>query len=236
MKRLLTILGMLFAMSLCAFAAAQEDRDEQMINASLRFIKEKANLTKKEYQKFAGIYTEYNEQLAKLNRELKPENPDYLKRWNTVNDEYTSKLKKELPDTTRTKIGIAQWELGQKIWNQWSERNRHEMDMQTQMWIRSAQVNRQFWMMQPQVMDARRHQMEHMERYSEQQRQWWENFWKNRPDRPDSIMNHPMFRPNAGMYPGQFGPQVPGRPRMQNRGMPVQSNDSTVSGPFGFGF
>ena len=128
MKRLLTILGMLFAMSLCAFAAAQEDRDEQMINASLRFIKEKANLTKKEYQKFAGIYTEYNEQLAKLNRELKPENPDYLKRWNTVNDEYTSKLKKELPDTTRTKIGIAQWELGQKIWNQWSERNRHEMD------------------------------------------------------------------------------------------------------------
>ncbi len=218
MKRLSMILFMLFALSLCVHVAAQEDRDEQMINASLRFIKEKANLTKKEYQKFAGIYIEYNEQLAKLNRELKPDNPDYLKRWNVVNSEYTGKLEKELPDTTRTKIGIAQWELGQKIWNQWSERNRHEMDMQTQMWIRSAQVNRQFWMMQPQVMDARRHQMEHIEQFTEQQRQWWENFWKNRSDRPDSIMNHPMFHPNPGMYPNQRGPQVP------------------IHGPFGFGF
>ena len=33
-----------------------QNRDEQMINASLRFIKENANLTKKEYEKFAKIY------------------------------------------------------------------------------------------------------------------------------------------------------------------------------------
>ena len=69
-----------------------QDRDEQMINASLRFIKENANLTKKEYEKFARIYIEYNEQLAKLNRELKPESREYMKRWQAINDDYMHKL------------------------------------------------------------------------------------------------------------------------------------------------
>jgi len=205
-KRLVTILCMLFVLFQALPMAAQE-RDEEMINASLRFIKEKANLTKKEYQKFAKIYIEYNEQLAKLNRELKPDNPDYLKRWNLVNDDYTGKLEKELEDSTRTKIGIAQFELGQKIWKQWSDRNRHEMDMQTQMWIRSAQMNRQFMMMQPQVMDARRRQMQNMENVSRQQSQWWENYWKNwqRPDTIPSMRTHgpvgvsPMRGPSQNM-------------------------------------
>ena len=66
MKKLLTVLCLLFVTLVSVPAMAQEqDRDEQMLNASLRFIKENAELTKKEYQKFAKIYTEYNEQLLK---------------------------------------------------------------------------------------------------------------------------------------------------------------------------
>jgi len=203
-KRLVTVLFMLFVLFQALPMAAQE-RDEEMINASLRFIKEKANLSKKEYQKFAKIYIEYNEQLAKLNRELKPDNPDYMKRWNLVNDDYTGKLAKELEDSTRTKIGIAQFELGQKIWKQWYDRNQHEMDMQTQMWMRSAQMNRQFMMMQPQIMDARRRQMQNMENVSQQQRQWWENYWKNW-QRPDSIPAIQPHRP-IGVLPMQSSPR-----------------------------
>lgn len=191
MKRLPSILCyLLLAMSVSggAVAQSQPDRDEQMVNASLRFIKEKASLSKKEYQKFAKIYSEYNEELAKLNRELKPDDREYMKRWNSINSSYNVKLEKELEDTTRRKIGMAQWELSQKIFQQWSRQNRQEMDAQTQMWMRSAQVNHPFMMMQPQVMDARRRQMENMEQLSEQQRQWMENFRRNW-HLPDSIVS-----------------------------------------------
>ena len=41
-------------------APQSKEKDEQMINAQLRFIMESAGLTKKEYQKFAGLYIEYN--------------------------------------------------------------------------------------------------------------------------------------------------------------------------------
>ena len=40
-----------------------------MINAQLRFIKENARLTKREYQRFEKIYLEYNVQLFELNKE-----------------------------------------------------------------------------------------------------------------------------------------------------------------------
>lgn len=196
MKKLPSILCyLMLAMSVSgpAVAQSQNDRDEQMINASLRFIKEKATLNKKEYQKFAKIYSDYNEELALLNRELKPDNPEYMKRWNSINGDYTGKLEKELADTTRRKIGMAQWELSQKIFRQWSQQNRQEMDDQTRMWMISAQVNHPFMMMQPQVMDARRRQMENMEQFSEQQRQWMENF-RRYWNLPDSVSNHDTLR------------------------------------------
>ena len=73
-----------------------QERDEQMINASLRFIKENANLTKKEYDKFAKLYIEYNEQLAKLNRELKPESREYMKRWQEINSDYMQNISRNI--------------------------------------------------------------------------------------------------------------------------------------------
>jgi len=102
MKKLLTALVVAFCLSLSCFAQ-NTDRDEQMINASLRFIKENANLTKKEYEKFAKLYIEYNEQLAKLNRELKPESRDYMKRWSSVNKDYMDKLEKALEEYNQAK-------------------------------------------------------------------------------------------------------------------------------------
>lgn len=238
MKKLLTVLCLLFVTLVSVPAMAQEqDRDEQMLNASLRFIKENAELTKKEYQKFAKIYTEYNEQLVKLNRELKPDSPDYLKRWNAINDSYMEKMGKELPDTTRTKIGMAQWELGQKIWGQWTEQNRKEMDRQTQMWMQSAQMNRQFMMMQPQVLDARRRHMQNMQNFSEQQQQWWENYWKNR-EKPDSAMIRRFERhmpyPIDSSVPF-FGPsRYPVRPVPQfNRHVPSMGSQPVWNWPQG---
>lgn len=256
MKRLPSILCyLLLAMSVGGPVCAQtpSDRDEQMINASLRFIKEKATLTKKEYQKFAKIYSEYNEELAKLNRELKPDNQDYMKRWSSINNEYNNKLEKELADTTRRKIGMAQWELSQKIFEQFSQQNRQEMDVQTQMWMRSAQINHPFMMMQPQVMDARRRQMENMEQLSEQQRQWRENFRKNW-HLPDSIvsdsiralMQSRFQNGRPGGFPGQNQnfqrPQgrIQGRPQgvppygvhgFGQRPVPGQNNQSQQDGP-----
>ena len=185
MKKLLTALLILAGLFLSQPSQAQE-RDEQMINASLRFIKENANLTKKEYQKFAKLYIEYNEQLAKLNRELKPESPDYMKRWQEINRDYMQKLDKALPDTTRQKVGIAQWELGQKIWSQRNEQNRNHAEQEFRMMGQWNQMNPQF-MMQPHMFDFQRFRQRQIQQDNEQQQQWWENYWNNW-GKPDSAM------------------------------------------------
>ena len=179
-----------------------QDRDEQMINASLRFIKENANLTKKEYEKFARIYIEYNEQLAKLNRELKPESRDYMKRWQTINDDYMKKLDKALPDSTRQKVGMAQWELGQKVWGQWSEQNRNTTERQFQMMGQWNQMNPQF-MMQPHMYWGQpdtamiRRMEESRRRYRERDSLWMQ--------RRQQFGPQSQFGPGFGPQP-QFGP------------------------------
>ena len=177
MRKLWTALFILAGLFLSQTSQAQ-DRDEQMINASLRFIKENANLTKKEYDKFAKLYIEYNEQLAKLNRELKPESRDYMKRWQAINDDYMKKLDKALPDSTRQKVGVAQWELGQKVWGQWSDQNRRNSERQFRMMGQWNQMNPQF-MMQPHFYDFQRFRQHEMQQADEQQQQWWENYWRN---------------------------------------------------------
>ena len=185
MRKLWTALFILAGLFLSQTSQAQ-DRDEQMINASLRFIKENANLTKKEYDKFAKLYIEYNEQLAKLNRELKPESRDYMKRWQAINDDYMKKLDKALPDSTRQKVGVAQWELGQKVWGQWSDQNRRNSERQFRMMGQWNQMNPQF-MMQPHFYDFQRFRQHEMQQADEQQQQWWENYWRNWGE-PDTAM------------------------------------------------
>ena len=185
MRKLWTALFILAGLFLSQTSQAQ-DRDEQMINASLRFIKENANLTKKEYDKFAKLYIEYNEQLAKLNRELKPESRDYMKRWQAINDDYMKKLDKALPDSTRQKVGVAQWELGQKVWGQWSDQNRRNSERQFRMMGQWNQMNPQF-MIQPHMYDFQRHRQREMQQDDEQQQQWWENYWRNWGE-PDTAM------------------------------------------------
>ena len=185
-RKRLTALLILAGLFLSAPSLMAQERDEQMINASLRFIKENANLTKKEYQKFAKIYIEYNEQLAKLNRELKPESREYMKRWQEINSDYMEKLDKALPDSTRQKVGFAQFELGQKVWGQRSDRTRQNAERQFQMMGQWNQMNPQF-MMQPHIFDFQRFRQHEMQQADAQQQQWWENYWRNW-ERPDSAM------------------------------------------------
>lgn len=137
-------------------AQDRPDMSEQMIHAQLRFITEKAHLTKKEYRSFAPIYLEYNKALFELNKDQMPvmgpgvlggtgipggmgmpfdfrpdqKQQEYGKKWATINDTYRVKLEKALPDSTRQKIGMAQWELGQKIWQEWAEKGREAMERQ----------------------------------------------------------------------------------------------------------
>ena len=222
---------------------AQQDRDEQMINASLRFIKENANLTKKEYEKFAKIYIEYNEQLVKLNRELKPESRDYMKRWQEINSDYMQKLDKALPDSTRQKVGIAQWELGQKVWGERSEQTRIHTERQFQMMGQWNQMNPQF-MIQPHMYDFQRHRQREMQQADEQQQQWWENYWRNW-GQPDTAMmrrmqeNRRRFESRDSIWQQrrqQFGPQGPqGQPFMpQGQQFPQMGQPGQFGAP-GFG-
>lgn len=151
MKRLLLITTLFAGIILCSTSTTAQDKmNEDMLNAQLRFIKENANLTKREYQKFAKIYIEYNNRLFELNSEQQEEigkggypfifgtptppasGSDYMKKWKEINDDYLEKLSDALPDSTRAKIGKAQWELGQKIWSQLAERNRQIMERQMQ--------------------------------------------------------------------------------------------------------
>lgn len=231
MRKRLTALLILAGLFLSSPSVMAQDRDEQMINASLRFIKENANLTKKEYEKFAKIYIEYNEQLAKLNRELKPESRDYMKRWQAINDDYMKKLDKALPDSTRQKVGIAQWELGQKVWGERSEQNRQNTERQFQMMGQWNQMNPQF-MMQPHMYDFQRFRQREMQQADAQQQQWWDNYWRNW-GQPDTAMIRRMeenrrryyqdrdsiwqrrrqqqWNPQYGpQYNPQFGPQYGG--------------------------
>ena len=224
MKKRWTALLILAGLFLTQPSVMAQERDEQMINASLRFIKENANLTKKEYEKFAKIYIEYNEALVKLNRELKPESRDYMKRWQEINSDYMKKLDKALPDSTRQKVGVAQWELGQKIWGERSEQNRQYSERQFQMMGEWNRINPQF-MMQPHIYDFQRHRQFEMQQADAQQQQWWENYWRNwgEPDTAmirrmqeqrhryqnrDSIMmqRRQQFAPQGQFGPG-YGPQ-----------------------------
>lgn len=149
MKRLLLIVTLFVAVILCSTSVfAQDKMNEEMLNAQLRFIKENANLTKREYQKFAKIYLEYNEQLFELNKNQQKQvhggivpfmfgappssDNEYMKKWKEINDDYLEKLSEALPDSTRAKIGKAQWELGQKFWSQLAERNKQVMERQMQ--------------------------------------------------------------------------------------------------------
>lgn len=245
MKKLLAALTIMFCMFTFLPCAAQE-MDEQMINASLRFIKEEASLTKREYQRFAKLYIEYNEKLAKLNRELKPDSPRYMSSWSAINEEYMKGMEKALADSTRRKIGVAQWELGQKIWNEWAQQNHENARQQFFMMGQWDRMNPQS-MMRPHMFDLqRRHEFE-MEHAGEQQQQWWENYWRNW-GRLDSAMLRRMeenrrrfleqdslwrqrrqqFYPQQGpSFTPQFGPQFtpqfgPGQPMpMPQRNMPV---------------
>lgn len=234
MKRLLVILAIFAGLSVTVSAQAPQQTDEQMVNAQLRFIMEHASLNKKEYQKFAKIYVEHNEELARLNRELKPDNPEYMKRWKEVNDDYEGKLEKALPDSTRAKIGVAQFELGQKIWQQWNERSRRGMEMQIQMWQHWAENNRQIMMQQPQMMEFQhRHEMD-MQRMSEQQQQWWENYWRNW-ERPDSSFFRRFQRDNEGRWPGAVPGGSPWLQGAPNPGSPAWPQGAPVPRPQGGG-
>lgn len=170
--------------SLTSFA--QDNMNEEMLNAQLRFIKENANLSKREYQKFAKIYMEYNERLFELNKDQQEQvekgftpfmfghqstNSDYMKRWKEINDDYLEKLSDNLSDSTRAKIGKAQWELGQKIWSQWAERNRRIMERQVQQNIQMYQ--QMIW-----------------KEMSEQRFEWRRNF-KEGWQIPDSVIPFP---------------------------------------------
>lgn len=246
MKRILTVLTILLGFSFSMPSFAQEN-DEQMINASLRFIMENAGLTKKEYQKFAKIYIAYNEQLAKLNRELKSESGDYMKRWSAINDDYMDKLSKALPDSTRQKIGVAQFQLGQKIWQKWSDQNREHLEQQMQAFGQWNRMNPQF-MMAPHMFDFQRMQQMNMEHASQQQHQWWNNYWRNW-EMPDSATLQRMeenrkrydsYAPRfgnpagrgfvPGVRPGGAPGGVPGaRGGIQNPWAPA---DTTATNPF----
>lgn len=123
-------------------AQPSQERQERMIYAQLKFIMEKAELTKKEYSRFSKIYIEYQNKLFELNEsnlsgqshrdELDVRNPhmpftpqqpskEYFEKWEKINSEYLSKLEKNISEATRQKIGQAQLELNQKLWNRWSQ-------------------------------------------------------------------------------------------------------------------
>ena len=145
MKRVFFILIMSVLMVMSGFAQnPDENRQEQMIYAQLKFIMEKAQLTKKEYSKFSKIYIAYQKELFDLNESnmsvqkheyeelsdvrnsympfapAKPSN-EFFEKWQKINGDYLSKLEKNLSENTRQKIGTAQLELNQKLWNRWSQ-------------------------------------------------------------------------------------------------------------------
>lgn len=172
MKRLLFFISTVLLLVSGASAQSQPSMDD-MLNAQLRFIKEKAELSKKEYQSFAKIYIEYNKSLFELNEsQVKPVEPGgvpfrmptreeadaYMKRWKEINDTYVQKLEKQLSEDARRRIGKAQWELGQKIWKEWSERMEKEAARR--------------------IEEDRKKFEQYMEQADEQQKDWWENYWK----------------------------------------------------------
>ena len=124
------------------------------------------------------------------------------------------KLNKALPDSTRQKVGVAQWELGQKVWGERSEQTRIHSERQFQMMGQWNMMNPQF-MMQPHMYDFQRHRQFEMQQADQQQQQWWENYWKNW-GQPDTAMIRRM-QENRRRYESrdsiwqqrrqQFGPQ-----------------------------
>lgn len=208
MKRLAVLFCLIFTMVMGAYAQA-EKMDEEMVNAQLRFIKEKAELSRKEYQKFAKIYLDYNKALFELNSKRAKENsgnndnpfgfgfiPDpgkadkYMKEWREINDSYMEKLEKQLSEDARRRIGEAQFELGQKMWQQMNEKMRKDAEERMKEYGKHMEeMGRQF--------------EERMKQAGEQQQGWWENYWKERGGQPHF--------PTPGFGPGHGPGQVPGQ-------------------------
>lgn len=199
MKRFLVVVGfVLLPFIIFAQNAAMLDADvfTEMTNAQLRFIKENAQLTKKEYKKFAILYIDYVNALYKLNSSSMPgsqqvnggppvffgmpydfrpdsrQQENYMKKWNEINETYRSGMEKQLSEDARKRIADAQWQLGQKIWEEWTDRSR-----------RNAQQNvMQYMQYRPEI---ERHWREMMNN----QHVWWNNYWHSwgetgRFDRP----------------------------------------------------
>lgn len=203
MRRLLVFVGIILLSlpALAQNAVADADAFTEMTNAQLRFIKENAQLTKKEYKKFAVLYVDYVNALYKLNSSSMPgshqvngsspmffgmpfdfrpdsrQQEDYMKKWNEINETYRSGMEKQLSEDARKRIADAQWKLGQKIWEEWTERSRH-----------NAQQN---------VMQYMQHRPEierHWREMMNNQHEWWNNYWHSwgepgrfdRPFGPDS--------------------------------------------------
>ncbi len=145
MKRAFFILIMSVLMVMSGFAQnPDENRQEQMIYAQLKYIMEKAELTKREYSKFSKIYVEYQKSLLELNSQnvqrsaendfhnphmpFAPGNPgkEYFEKWEEINNEYLKQIEKIFPEEKLQKIGQAQFELNQKIWNRWSQETQRD--------------------------------------------------------------------------------------------------------------
>jgi len=240
MKKVLTLMFMaLLVAVLPVMAQDGPDKSEQMIHAQLRFITEKAHLTKKEYRSFAPIYIEYNKALLELNKDQQPgmkpggmgmpqgmpqgmpggigmpfdfhpdqKQQEYGKKWAEINDNYRVKLEKALPDSTRQKIGMAQWELSQKIWQEWAEKGREAMERQfghmgapgpnvgggpDSLWLKNMERDHPEAVQQWREMDARREQ-------------WVNNYWRQWHF-PGQTM--PGQRPQPWQMPG-YGPKPSG--------------------------
>ena len=125
------------------------------------------------------------------------------------------KLEKALPDSTRQKVAMAQFELGQKIWGRWSDENRQNTERQSRMMGQWNQMNPQF-MMQPHIFDYQRLRQHEMQQADAQQQQWWENYWRNW-QRPDSATikrfeeRRKRYEENRGSYPyGSYPGFTPG--------------------------
>lgn len=113
-----------------------------MLNAQLRFIKENASLSRTEYRRFARIYKEYHLALVELNSEYaghgmawaapNDSSNSYLQRWSIINETYGEDLERYLSEDARIRIGKAQWELGQVLWQRWAQEHKKMIELQMQ--------------------------------------------------------------------------------------------------------
>jgi|GEM_PF-4462437 len=243
MKRFVRIL--VFAMSLLtviplgaqnANADRNVNKDEQMIHAQLRFIVERAHLTRREYRNFAPIYIEYTKSLLELNQaqeekrsqtepsgmgmpfDFRPDieqMQEYGRRWGEIDETYRKKLSKALPDSTCVKIGIAQWELNEKIWKEWEEKGREMMERRFGHMGMGEDANMDTAQMR-RFEEMRKNGEQRWRELNSQHERWGQNYW-----------NQWHFPGQPGQWPGQPG-QWPG---MQNR-QGTQESDTQQSYPW----